>query len=73
MVKVIANGKVIADSNEAIVVENNYYFPPSSVDKSLFTNSETRCDPPPIFSDVYLTLDCIALSVRGKGQPVPIL
>ena len=46
MVKVTLNGKTIAESNDTVLVENNYYFPPSSVDKSLFSDSKTRCGPP---------------------------
>jgi len=41
MVKVTVNGKTVAESNETVIVENNHYFPPSSVDKSLFTDSKT--------------------------------
>jgi len=42
MPKVTLNGKTLAESDETVVVENNYYFPPSSiVDKSLFTDSAT--------------------------------
>ena len=46
MVKVTANGKTIAESNQTIVVENNHYFPPNSVDQSLFIDSKTRYGPP---------------------------
>ena len=47
MVKVTVNGKIIAESNQTIVVENNHYFPPDSVNRSLFAPSDTRCDPLP--------------------------
>jgi len=59
MVKVTVNGKTIAESNETIVVENNHYFPPSSVKKSLLTDSQTRCGPPSCLlwcSSHFLTL-----------------
>jgi len=39
--KVVANGQVIAESNDTIVVENNHYFPPGSVNRSLITDSNT--------------------------------
>jgi len=39
--KAIWNGKTIAESNETIVIENNHYFPASSVDKSLLKSSST--------------------------------
>ncbi|GLB45467.1 putative protein with domain of unknown function (DUF427) [Lyophyllum shimeji] len=42
MVKVSLNGTVLADSNDTVVVENNHYFPPSSVNRSLFTESDTH-------------------------------
>jgi len=41
MTKVTFNGQVLAESNATIVVENNHYFPPSSVQKALLTNSKT--------------------------------
>jgi len=72
MVKVTVNGKTIAESNETIIVENNHYFPPKSVDKSLFTDSKTRCDPPPFCYVARLTLSTsghTALFALGKGSP----
>ena len=72
MVKVTVNGKTVAESNETVVVENNHYFPPDSVDKSFFAESKTRCDIPPSRSEVCLTFlpfGYIALFVRGKGPP----
>ncbi|KAG2018266.1 hypothetical protein CC2G_007709 [Coprinopsis cinerea AmutBmut pab1-1] len=41
MVKVTLNGQTLAESNETIQVEGNHYFPPSSINKSLFTKSDT--------------------------------
>ncbi len=40
--KAIRNGKVIAESNETIKIENNYYFPENSVNKEFLTNSDTH-------------------------------
>jgi len=40
--KAIWNDQIIADSAETIVVENNHYFPESSVNKNLLTDSETN-------------------------------
>lgn len=40
--KAIWNGKVIAQSNETIVVENNHYFPQQSVNKEFLTDSQTH-------------------------------
>ena len=43
--KAIWNNQVIADSNDTIVVENNHYFPPASVNKDLLQPSgkHTTC------------------------------
>lgn len=40
--KAIWNGKIIAESNETIVIENNHYFPVGSVKKEFIKNSETH-------------------------------
>jgi uncharacterized protein (DUF427 family) len=39
------NGQVLAESDETIVVENNHYFPPSSINKEYFKSSDkhTTC------------------------------
>jgi uncharacterized protein (DUF427 family) len=36
------NGKVIADSDETVVVEGNHYFPPESIVKEHFAPSATH-------------------------------
>ncbi len=43
--KAIWNGQVIAESNETITVEGNHYFPPNSLNKSFFkeSNTSTTC------------------------------
>lgn len=43
--KAIWNGKIIAESDETIVVENNHYFPADSIYKEFFINSDhhTTC------------------------------
>ena len=40
--KAIWKGKIIAQSNETIKVENNHYFPENSVNKEFLKNSETH-------------------------------
>jgi len=40
MSKAIWNGAVIAESDETIVVEGNHYFPPDSIDKQYFKESD---------------------------------
>lgn len=43
--KAIYNGKIIAESNETIVIEGNHYFPPDSLTKEYFeeTKLHTTC------------------------------
>jgi len=41
-VKAIWNGKVIAESNDTIVVEGNHYFPANSVRKEFLQDSPTH-------------------------------
>jgi uncharacterized protein (DUF427 family) len=40
--KAIWNGRVIAESDETVVVEGNHYFPAGSVDQALLVDSATR-------------------------------
>jgi uncharacterized protein (DUF427 family) len=40
--KAIWNDTVIADSNDTIVVEGNHYFPPASINKDYFVESDTH-------------------------------
>ncbi|MGB3775687.1 MAG: DUF427 domain-containing protein [Leeuwenhoekiella sp.] len=40
--KALFNGKVIAESDNTIVVENNHYFPPHSVDQEYLVKSDTH-------------------------------
>ena len=40
--KAIWNGKIIAESNKTIVIENNHYFPPNSIKKEYFENSSNH-------------------------------
>ncbi|PFH47625.1 hypothetical protein AMATHDRAFT_67421 [Amanita thiersii Skay4041] len=42
MPRVMLNGTVLAQSDKTVVVEGNHYFPPSSVDKSLLSESKTH-------------------------------
>lgn len=39
------NGKTLAESDETIVIENNHYFPPSSLNSEFFktSNHQTTC------------------------------
>lgn len=40
--KAIWNNKLIAESDEPITIEGNFYFPPTSVNKNYLKNSETH-------------------------------
>ncbi len=40
--RAIWNGKIIAESNETIKIENNHYFPENSVNKEFLKNSDTH-------------------------------
>ena len=40
--KAIWNGKVIADSENTIIIENNHYFPPQSIRKEFLSSTETQ-------------------------------
>jgi len=42
MPKAIWNGAVLAESNNCEVVENNQYFPPDSINKDYFEESNTH-------------------------------
>lgn len=45
MPRAIWNGAVLAESDDTIVVEGNHYFPPQSVNREYFQDSQshTRC------------------------------
>lgn len=45
MPRAVWNGAVLADSEETVVVEGNHYFPPESVNREYFEDSDrhTRC------------------------------
>ena len=40
--KAIWNGKVIAESDQTVVIENNHYFPKDSIHKEFFMESDTH-------------------------------
>ena len=43
--KAVWNGQVVAESDETVYIEGNQYFPPSSIDRKLFVDSDltTEC------------------------------
>jgi uncharacterized protein (DUF427 family) len=42
MAKAIWNGVVLAESNNGEIIEGNYYFPPDSINKEYFKDSNTH-------------------------------
>lgn len=40
--KAIWNDQVIAESDETVVVEGNHYFPPSSINKEFYKETDTH-------------------------------
>lgn len=42
MVKVSLNSQTLADSNDTVMIEGNHYFPPSSINKDVFSDSQTH-------------------------------
>lgn len=62
--KAIWNDTIIAESKETKVIENNHYFPPSSLKKEYFNPSETHTTCPWKGEASYYTLN-----VNGKLNP----
>ncbi len=42
MAKAIWNGAVLAESDETVIVEGNHYFPPDSINRAYFNESNNR-------------------------------
>lgn len=59
--KAIWNGQVLAESDNTIVIEGNHYFPPTTIRKEHFKNSNTNTVCPWKGTASYYTL-----SVDGK-------
>ena len=55
--KAIWNGKVIAESNDTVVVEGNHYFPEDSINKEYFQDSSTHTVCPWKGTASYFSLD----------------
>ena len=64
MAKAIWNGAVLAESDQAVVVEGNYYFPPESVRSEYFRPSETHTTCPWKGLASYRTIE-----VNGQQNP----
>jgi uncharacterized protein (DUF427 family) len=57
MPKAIWNGVVLAESDEGRVVEGNYYFPPDSIKREYFRESETHTTCPWKGKASYFTIE----------------
>jgi uncharacterized protein (DUF427 family) len=57
MVKAIWNGRIIAQSDETLVIEGNHYFPLTSVDAAVLVQSETTSICPWKGTASYYSLD----------------
>ncbi len=55
--KAIWNNQVIAESNDTIVIENNHYFPPGSVNTQLLKPSSAHTTCPWKGEASYYTID----------------
>ena len=64
MVKALWNGEVLASSDECIVVEGNQYFPPESINKEYFEESENQSTCPWKGEASYYNLE-----VNGEQNP----
>lgn len=64
MVKAIWNDSVLAESNETTFVEGNHYFPPDSINKEYFVETETRTTCPWKGKASYYTI-----RVNGSENP----
>ncbi|GLW10212.1 hypothetical protein Misp01_53400 [Microtetraspora sp. NBRC 13810] len=62
MAKATWNGKVIAESDDTVVVEGNHYFPKESVDASVLRDSGTNTVCPWKGTASYYTLEVDGLT-----------
>ncbi|GAA0871341.1 DUF427 domain-containing protein [Gangjinia marincola] len=54
--KAVWNGEIIAQSDKTVVIENNHYFPPESVNKNTIVKSDTSSHCPWKGDASYYTL-----------------
>ena len=62
--KAIWNQKIIAESDNTVVVENNHYFPAESINKEFFKDSATQTHCPWKGKASYYSLE-----VEGQSNP----
>lgn len=64
MKKATWNGKVLAESENTVVVEGNHYFPPEAINKEYFKESDTHTVCPWKGTASYYSIE-----VDGKVNP----
>ncbi len=69
--KAIWNHKIIAESDETVVVENNHYFPADSIKKEYFKSSDTHSTCPWKGQASYYTVDVDGNSNRDAAWYYP--
>lgn len=62
--KAIWNQQILAESDTTVVIENNHYFPPESLNKTFFSESDTHTHCPWKGEASYYSLE-----VDGKSNP----
>ena len=62
--KAVWNGKVIAESDNTIIVEGNHYFPRSTIRNEFFKNSETNT-----YCGWKGTASYFTVSIDGEENP----
>jgi len=69
--KATAAGRTIAESDDCIVVEGNYYFPPSSVDQSILSKTQTTTHCPWKGDAAYYTLNIEKTQLKDAAWYYP--
>ena len=69
--KAIWNGQIIAESEDTLVVENNHYFPPSSIKEEFFKESNTHTTCPWKGEASYYTVEVAGESNQDAAWYYP--
>lgn len=69
--KAIWNGRVVAESDDTVVIENNHYFPPNTIHKEFFKPSDTHTMCPWKGQASYYTLEVDGQSNRDAAWYYP--
>ncbi len=69
--KAVWNGKVIAESDDTVVVENNHYFPEDSIKKEFFKSSDTTTVCPWKGTASYYTVEINGVANKDSAWYYP--